>query len=220
MRAMILAAGHGERMRPLTDHTPKPLLEVNGKPLIVYHLERLAACGITDIVINHGRLGQLIENRLGDGSLFGVNIQYSAEGEAPLETGGGIYQALPLLGREAFIALNADIWTDYDFNSLPRAIDGLGHLVLVPNPKHNQNGDFALENSSVRNTGTNQFTFSGIGLYRPELFASASAGRYSLTPLLRVAADQQQLSGVVYEGVWSDIGTPERLSEIQSQQSE
>ncbi len=213
---MILAAGRGERMRPLTDDTPKPLLEVAGKPLIAYHLERLAAAGVHHVVINHGRLGHLIETALGDGRRFGLSIAYSAEGEQPLETGGGIRQALPLLGGGWFIAINADVWTDYDCKRLPDRPEGLAHLVLAPNPAHNPGGDFALDGGRIRNAGPSRHTFSGIGLYHHELFAGCAPGCFSMTPLLRAAADQDRLSGELYPGLWRDIGTPERLEEIRA----
>lgn len=218
MRAMILAAGRGERMRPLTDSTPKPLLEVNGKPLIVYHLERFHDAGITEVVINHGRLGHLIETALGNGDQLGMRIQYSAEGDTPLETGGGIVKALPLLGDQPFIALNADIWTDFDCKLLPQTLDSLAHLVLVNNPDHNAKGDFALNGGLLRNEGENKLTFSGIGIYQPAMFQGREAGRFSLTPLLREKMNNGQVSGQYYQGVWRDIGTPERLSEIQASQ--
>ena len=219
MRAMILAAGHGERMRPLTDQIPKALLTIAEKPLIVYQLERLAAAGVSEVVINHGRLGQQIEEVLGDGSRFGLHIQYSAEGDTPLETGGGIYQALPLLGDAAFIAINADLWTDYDCSSLPTSITSLAHLVLVANPDHNSRGDFALSGNIVANEGASRYTFSGIGVYHPELFSDSQPGRFPLAPLLRAAADKNQVTGELYTGVWRDIGTPERLAEIQESRS-
>ncbi|MDX1518942.1 MAG: nucleotidyltransferase family protein [Gammaproteobacteria bacterium] len=219
MRAMILAAGRGERMRPLTDHTPKPLLEVAGKPLIVHHLERLQRAGITEVLVNHGRLGEQIEQRLGDGREYGVRIRYSPEGEEPLETGGGIFKALPWLGKQTFLAINADIWTDFDCNTLPREIETQAHLVLVNNPAHNPEGDFTLDGDRVCNTGADTLTFSGIGLYRPELFHGSDPGRFPLAPLLRQAAEQGQVSGQVHKGVWQDIGTPERLEALRAAQS-
>jgi len=215
MRAMILAAGRGERMRPLTNHVPKPLLEVKGKPLIIYHLERLYAAGIKEVVINHGHLGQQIEKALGDGSQYDMHVQYSPEGDEPLETGGGMHNALPLLGENVFIGINADIWTDYDYSKLSADTASLAHLILVRNPEHNPEGDFALAGDRVRNEGPEKYTFSGIGVYRPELFARTGPGRYSVTPLLRAAADKNRVTGEIYSGVWRDIGTPERLAEIQ-----
>ena len=176
---MILAAGRGERMRPLTDHTPKPLLEVAGKPLIVWHIERLAAAGIRDLVINHAHLGAQIEQRLGDGSAWQVRIRYSAEGEGrALETGGGIFRALPLLGEAPFLVVNADVWCDLDFAVPWLAGDDLAHLVLVDNPAHNADGDFALAGDRVQREGRSRLTFSGIGVYRAALFSGCSPGAY------------------------------------------
>jgi len=213
MNAMILAAGRGERMRPLTDHTPKPLLEAGGKPLIVYHIERLAAAGIRHIVINHAHLGERIEAALGDGASWSVLIRYSPEGEA-LETGGGIFRALPLLGPEPFLVVNGDIWTDLDFSSL-RLGDGLlAHLVLVENPPHNLRGDFALADGRVLAVGEPRYTFSGIGIYRPELFRHCEHGAFPLAPLLREAMARSLVSGELYRGRWSDVGTPTRLQAL------
>ena len=220
MRAMILAAGRGERMRPLTDHTPKPLLCVGGKPLIEYHLDRLQRAGVREVVINHGRLGHMIEEHLGNGDRYHMRLTYSAEGDAPLETGGGIYKALPLLGEEPFICLNADIWTDFDCSGLTIRNGSLAHLVLVNNPDHNPDGDFALDDGRVLNEGTVRYTFSGIGVYDPALFADCKPGRFPLTPLLRAAADHGCAGGELYSGPWRDIGTPERLAEIRQQYSE
>jgi MurNAc alpha-1-phosphate uridylyltransferase len=213
MRAMILAAGRGERMRPLTDGTPKPLLDVSGRPLLQYHVERLAAAGIRDLVINTGRLGDQIEARFGDGAGFGVRISWSHEGDRPLETGGGIHRALPLLGPQAFMVLNADIWTDYDFKRLPREPDGLAHLVLVANPAHHPDGDFLLRDGRVgASDGDKRLTYSGIGVLRPQLFQGAPEGAFPLAPLLRRAMDRDQVSGERFHGTWLDVGTPERLA--------
>ena len=217
MRAMILAAGRGERMRPLTDTLPKPLLEANGKPLIQHHIESLARSGITSIVINHALLGEQIERYLGDGSRFGVSIRYSAEGDIPLETGGGIFRALPLLGPAPFLVVNADIWTDFPFHTLPSLPRHLGHLVLVQNPEHNPGGDFSLGGMDVGVTGQPLFTFSGVAVYRPELFAGCKGDAFSLVPLLRSAAVKQQITGEFYDGNWMDIGTPARLEELRKQ---
>lgn len=217
MHAIILAAGRGERMRPLTDAMPKPLLHINGKPLIQYHVENLVRAGISQIVINHGVYGEQIEKYLGDGGRFRANLVYSAEGNAPLETGGGIYRALPLLGEDPFLALNADIWTDYPFESLPSDPPGLAHLVLVANPAHNPAGDFAIKDDCLANTGTRLFTFSGIGVYRKELFQGQVDGVFPLTPLIRKAADKHQATGEMYSGTWLDIGTPERLNKLRQQ---
>lgn len=214
MKAMILAAGRGERMRPLTDQTPKPLLELGGKPLIHYHIEALAQAGIGELVVNVAHLGEQIRDRLGDGGDFGVRIQYSQEPEGALETGGGIYQALPLLGDAPFVVVNGDVWTDYPFARLLRDDFDLAHLVLVDNPPQHPDGDFALQGEQVRNEGRPRWTFSGIGLYRAELFARCTPGRFPLAPLLRASMDAQQVSGEHYAGVWSDVGTPERLREL------
>jgi MurNAc alpha-1-phosphate uridylyltransferase len=214
MKAMILAAGRGERMRPLTDHTPKPLLKVGDKALIEHHIEAVARAGIHDIVINHAWLGEQIERHLGDGSRFNVRIHYSCEGGQALETGGGIFKALPLLGQEAFMVINGDIFTDLDLSTLPAHIEGLAHLVLVDNPAHNPNGDFALVSSRVQSAGTPMLTFSGIGIYRPELFGACQPGAFPLAPLLRQAMAQGQITGTHYRGLWLDIGTPERLAQL------
>lgn len=214
MRAMILAAGRGERMRPLTDTRPKPLLPVAGKPLIVHHIEHLAACGIDRLVINHAHLGGMIEAYLGDGSAWGVEIHYSPEQRA-LETGGGIFQALSLLGEEPFLVINGDIWCDYDF-ARPRLKGGmLAHLVLVTNPPHHPRGDFVLRGGNVEAEGGERLTFSGIGLYHPRLFAPCRPGAFPLAPLLRQAMARGAVSGEHYEGRWADVGTPERLAALE-----
>jgi MurNAc alpha-1-phosphate uridylyltransferase len=215
MKAMILAAGKGERMRPLTLTTPKPLVRAGGVPLIEYHLRALAAAGFTEIVINHAWLGQQIEDYLGDGSQYGVSIQYSPEGE-PLETGGGILRALPLLGSEAFLVVNGDIWTDYDFSVLHRPIAGLAHLVLADNPAHHPVGDFNLIDGQVRDgqPGSATLTYSGIAVLHPQLFAGCVAGAFKLAPLLRTAMADGQVTGEHLNGVWVDVGTHERLAEV------
>ncbi len=222
MKAMILAAGRGERMRPLTDHLPKPLLPLAGKPLIVYHIEALAKAGITEIVINHAWLGHLLEQHLADGSQFGVQLQYSAEGATGLETAGGIRLALPLLGDEPFLVVNGDIHTDFDFSTLGTqpSTDVLAHLVLVPNPPQHQAGDFALATASdrVAASGVIQHTFSGIGVYRPEFFDAVPAGPQKLAPFLRQAMQSALVSGQLYQGYWADIGTPERLAQAEQWQ--
>ncbi|QIK38678.1 nucleotidyltransferase family protein [Caldichromatium japonicum] len=210
MKAMILAAGRGERMRPLTDHTPKPLLQAGGKPLIQYHLERLAQAGIREIVINHAHLGWMIESALGDGARFGIRIRYSPESSA-LETGGGIFNALPWLGPGPFLVINGDIWCDLDLSTLSIGPAELAHLVLVDNSAHHPQGDFALNDGRVSNAGDPRLTFSGIGVYRPELFFGCTPGAFPLAPLLRRAADQGKVSGRHHGGLWFDIGTPERL---------
>jgi len=216
MKAMILAAGKGERMRPLTLHTPKPLVPVAGVPLIEYHLRALAAAGFTDIVINHAWLGQQIEDHLGDGSRFGLSIRYSAEGE-PLETGGGIFKALPLLGDEPFLLVNGDIWTDYDFARLRQPLPGLAHLVLVDNPGHHGAGDFRLAAGQVEDGAgaEDTLTFSGISVLDPALFTDCQAGAFKLAPLLRAAMANGQVSGEHFGGHWVDVGTLERLAEVE-----
>jgi MurNAc alpha-1-phosphate uridylyltransferase len=211
---MILAAGRGERMRPLTDQTPKPLLEVGGKPLIQYHIEALRDAGFRELVVNHAHLGNQIVERLGDGAQFGVHITYSAEPEDALETGGGIKQALPLLGEQPFLVINGDIWTDYPYQQLYREPEGLAHLVLIDNPPHHVQGDFQLNGRRVTTDGENKLTFSGIGLYRPDLFADSPGGAFPLAPLLRRAMQTGQVSGEYYQGRWLDIGTPRRLAEL------
>lgn len=218
MHVMILAAGRGERMMPLTKSTPKSLLKVAGISLIEHQLRRLIAAGYKDFVINHGRFGEQIEKELGSGSSFGCKINYSKEGEEILETGGGIYKALPMLESGPFIAVNADVWTDYDFSQLPTKLDGKAHLVLVENPPHNKQGDFGLERGQVKNQSDILYTFSGIGVYSAALFKSENTGRFPLAPLLRKACDKSQVSGELFKGSWNDIGTPERLQEIREKQ--
>lgn len=211
MKAMILAAGKGERMRPLTLHTPKPLLQVAGKPLLQWHIEALARSGIDQLVINHAWLGAQIEDYFGDGAGLGVSIRWSAEASA-LETGGGILQALPLLGREPFVLVNGDIWTDFDFAALRLPAGMLAHLVLVDNPPHNPGGDFVLGDGLLANPlHGGGLTYSGIALVDPALLAAQQPGCFALTPLLRRAAEQGRLSGEYFSGHWLDVGTPERL---------
>ncbi len=219
---MILAAGRGERMRPLTDFTPKPLLPAGGKPLIVWHIERLARAGFRELVINHAHLGHEIESMLGDGSAWGVSIAYSVEGTA-LETAGGIARALPLLGPEPFLVVNGDVYCDYDFARLQahEMGDDLAHLLLVPNPEHHPAGDFSLVAGRVRDGGEPRFTFSGIGLYRPELFAGLAPDLPAkLAPLLREAMAAGRVSGELFPGRWLDIGTPQRLAELDAELSQ
>lgn len=214
MKAMILAAGRGERMRPLTDVTPKPLLPVAGKPLIVWHLERLARAGFRDIVINHAHLGDQIEALLGDGAAWGARIAYSAEPQGALETAGGIANALPLLGDAPFLVVNGDIFCDWDF-ARARSGNALAHLVLVDNPPHHPEGDFALDGAKVSAGGTARLTFSGIGIYRPELFAGIACGEPAkLAPLLRDAITAGRVTGEYHRGRWEDVGTPERLAAL------
>jgi len=227
MMAMILAAGRGERMRPLTDHTPKPLLQAGGKPLIVWHIERLVQAGITDLVINHAHLGTQIERALGDGSQFGAKIRYSPEVTA-LETAGGIAFALDLLGDEPFAVVNGDVYCDYDFSRLPTLADQLSkaqdnvHLVMVGNPSQHPQGDFLLHNgrllASDEQAGCAKLTFSGIGLYQPSLFANIPRGNKApLAPLLREQIALGKVSGEHYRGVWVDVGTPQRLDALDKQ---
>jgi MurNAc alpha-1-phosphate uridylyltransferase len=215
MKAMILAAGRGERMRPLTDAVPKPLLEVQGRPLIEHHLEALARAGFTELVVNLSWLGGQIRERLGDGVGFGVSIAYSEEPQA-LETAGGIRQALPLLG-DRFAVVNADIFTTYDFAGL-RETDAPAHLVLVANPAHHPDGDFSLADGLIGNDGHPLYTFSGISCYRRQFFENLEPGKHALAPLLREAADRGEVSGEMFEGDWTDIGTPERLEELNRSQ--
>lgn len=232
MLAMILAAGRGERMRPLTDHTPKPLLPVGGKALIVWHIERLVAADITELVINHAHLGAQIEELLGDGSRFGANIRYSPEASA-LETAGGIANALPLLGDQPFAVVNGDIFCDYDFARLPttaaamQAGGDMAHLVLVDNPAHHPEGDFQLHGNrivptaahpSILDPRSSLLTFSGIGLYHPALFAAIPRGSVApLAPLLRALIAQGKAGGEHHHGLWVDVGTPQRLHELDNQ---
>ena len=224
MRAMILAAGRGERMRPLTDRLPKPLLSVGGKPLIVWHLERLAAAGIRDVVINHAWLGHEIEGALGDGARYGVRIQYSPEGAA-LETAGGIAQALPLLGPTPFLVISGDIWCDWDVAAAPALAAGLpadgAWILMVDNPAHHPAGDFVLEaDGRVHDHGEPRLTYSGIGVYHPSLFAGVSRGTVAkLAPLLRQSMAQDGVRGARHAGHWTDVGTPQRLADLDAQLS-
>jgi MurNAc alpha-1-phosphate uridylyltransferase len=214
MKAMILAAGRGERMRPLTDVAPKPLLKVGGKALIEYHIEGLVRAGIKDIIINHAWLGEQFEATLGNGDRYGARLSYSPEGAKALETGGGIFKALPLLGDGPFVVVNGDIWTDFPFARLTSITVDLAHLVLVPNPPQHPNGDFALDSGYVQNDGPAKLTFSGIGVYRSQLFAGCTGGAFQLAPLLRKGMQTRQVSGETYLGRWFDIGTPQRLEQL------
>lgn len=216
MKAMILAAGKGERLRPLTLHTPKPLVRAAGMPLIEYHVRALAAAGFDEVVINHAWLGQQIEDYLGDGARFGLRIAYSPEGE-PLETGGGIHRALPLLGDAPFLVVNGDIFTDYPFASLRRPLEGLAHLVLVDNPAHHPGGDFCLRDGQLTPAegASPSLTYSGIAVLAPALFAGCTAGAFKLAPLLRDAMQQEQVSGEHFAGTWIDVGTHERLADVE-----
>jgi MurNAc alpha-1-phosphate uridylyltransferase len=219
MKVMLLAAGRGERMRPLTDATPKPLLPAGGRPVVAWLLERLAAASFREVVLNCAQLGWMIEAALGDGARFGVRIRYSHEPEA-LETAGGIANAMPLLGDAPFLAVNADLYTDFPFERLRAALAGeaLAHLVLVENPPHHPGGDFALADGQVANTGTSMLTFSGIGVYRPALFAAIARGtRAQLAPLLRAAAADGRVTGERFRGRWLDVGTPDRLAALDAE---
>ncbi|MGY4533589.1 MurNAc alpha-1-phosphate uridylyltransferase [Pseudomonas sp. TE3786] len=216
MKAMILAAGKGERMRPLTLHTPKPLIPVAGVPLIEYHLRALAAAGFTEVVINQAWLGEQIEAHLGDGAQFALRIVYSPEGE-PLETGGGIFRALPLLGSEPFLVVNGDVWTDYDFHAIPKQLKGLAHLVMIDNPSHHPAGDFILREGLLSDgqPGVATLTYSGIAVLAPALFEGCQPGAFKLAPLLRDAMAAGQVSGEYHPGHWVDVGTHERLLEVE-----
>jgi N-acetyl-alpha-D-muramate 1-phosphate uridylyltransferase len=218
MKAMLMAAGRGERMRPLTDTCPKPLLEVAGKPLIAWHLERLAQSGIREVVINLSWLGEMIATALGDGSGYGLRIAYSREPFPALEVGGGLLQALPLLGADPFLLVNGDVFTDIDFAALRIAPDDLAQLVLVPNPPQHQQGDFGLdEGGRIQPQGGERLTYSGVALLRPEFFAGAEPGRFPLLPWLLRARDAGRLGGQRHDGLWLDIGTPERLALLDAQ---
>ena len=210
---MILAAGRGERLRPLTDDVPKSLVEVNGESLLERHLQRLHSGGVETVVINLGWLGEQILERVGSGERYGLNVIYSQEGDNILETGGGIHRALPVLGSEPFLVVNADIYTDMPVPDIKLGADDLAHLVLVPVPE-GKGGDFAIEEGRIRNRGGEMATFSGVSIYRPEFFAECEAGRFSVVPMLRAAADADQVSGSYYAGRWRDVGTPARLAEL------
>ncbi|MCX7514876.1 N-acetylmuramate alpha-1-phosphate uridylyltransferase MurU [Frateuria sp. STR12] len=225
--ALIFAAGLGERMRPLTENTPKPLLEAGGKPLIVWHLEKLAAAGVHYVVINTSHLAGQFPEALGDGSRWGLRIRYAYEGTVPLETGGGMLNALPLLGEAPFIAVNGDIHSDVDYAALPLEPQGLAQLVMVENPAHHPQGDFALDaQSHLHDEGMPRLTFSGIGVYRRELLehwraaigdaagADDTPPRFKLAPLLRAAMARGQIGGTHHRGAWTDVGTPARLAEL------
>lgn len=217
MRAMILAAGRGERMRPLTDKLPKPLLEVQGKALILWHIEKLAKNGFKTIVINIAHLGYKIPEFLGDGSKWDVELLYSDEQESgALESAGGIKKALTLLGDEPFLVVNGDVFCDYEFVHDFELGESLAHLVLVPNPAHNKKGDFGLHDNLLRNNANIMYTFSGIAYYSPKLFENVELKKEPLAPLLRLYIEKQKVSAEVYNGVWHDIGTAQRLNEINS----
>jgi len=214
MKAMLLAAGRGERMRPLTDAVPKPLVRVGGRPLIAWHLAALARAGIREVVINLSWLGAQVRATLGDGHDYGVLITYSDEGPVPLETGGGIFSAVPLLGPGPFLVVNADIWTDIDFAALALEENAHARLLLIPNPPHHPRGDFGLEGDLVVSRETDRYTYSGVGVYRPEFFRGCSAGRFPLLPLLTRAIAAGLVRGQVHRGEWCDVGTLERLAKL------
>lgn len=220
MKAMILAAGRGERLRPLTDRIPKPLVPVAGRPLIEHAIARLLQAGVRELVINLGYRGEQIREHLGDGAALGVRIAYSDEGDPPLETGGGVFRALDLLGAEPFLLVNSDVYADFSFSGLVERArvlveNDLAHLVFVPNPAHRPQGDFTLRDGRVLLDGEPRLTFSGLSVLRPELFCNAEDGRFPLAPLLRQAAACGQLGGELFQGLWSDVGTPQRLAELE-----
>lgn len=232
MKALILAAGLGERMRPLTNTTPKPLLAAGGKPLIAWHLEKLAALGVRDVVVNTSWLAPQFPQALGDGTRWGLRLHYSYEGEAPLETGGGMLHALSLLGDEPFLLVNGDIWTDHDFAQLPSEPKGLAHLVMVDRPGHATQGDFALDDAGfVRAEGANLLTYAGLGVYRPQLLdgwrdiigdatgTDLSPPRFKLAPILRAHMAMDAITGEHHRGRWTDVGTPQRLQQLDAELS-
>ena len=210
---MILAAGRGERLRPLTDRLPKSLVEVQGQSLLERHLQHIRAAGIEKVVINLGWLGEQIAERIGSGARYGLDVAYSPEGDNILETGGGIHKALPMLGSNPFLVVNADIFTEMPVPEIELPSDAVGHLVLVPTPEYREHGDFSLREGIVGNDL--ELTFSGVAIYRPEFFGNCEAGRFSIVPMLREAADKGRLTGSIYEGTWADIGTPERLAALE-----
>lgn len=217
MKAVILAAGKGERLRPLTDRLPKPLIAVRGKPLIVHHLERLRDAGFAQVHINTSWLADQIHAELGDGGRYGVHIHYSYEGPEPLETGGGLFRMLPALGRDPFVVVNGDVFTDFAFETLKHKLktDFLAHLVMVPNPAHHPKGDFHLSPAGhLRIEGEPKLTYSGIGVYKAEFFQDCRAGKFPLLPLLREAMRLEALSGERHNGLWSDVGSVERLAQL------
>ena len=217
MRAMILAAGRGERLRPLTDSTPKPLLDIGGQSLIEHHLERLALTGFREVVINLAHLGDQIRDTVGNGAKWGLNIHYSPEPPGALDTGGGIGQALPLLGDSPFAVINGDVFSQYPLARLRAIKCSHAHLVMVPNPAHNTDGDFALQGGYIRPNGEPRHTFSGISVYHPRFFRPAPGGKYSVVPMLRNAMALQQVTGELYKGSWYDIGTLDRLNTLRDQ---
>jgi N-acetyl-alpha-D-muramate 1-phosphate uridylyltransferase len=212
MKAMLLAAGRGERLRPITDSLPKPLVRVGGRPLIAWHLTALARAGMREVVINVSWLGEQLRAALGDGRELGVHIHWSEEGPVPLETGGGILRALPLLAPGPFLVVSADIWTDIDFGRIRIADGAQAHLVLIPNPPHHPRGDFGLEGDRVVERDTDRFTYANVGLYRPELFEGFGPGRFPLLAALKRGIAARGITGELHRGEWCDVGTPERLA--------
>jgi N-acetyl-alpha-D-muramate 1-phosphate uridylyltransferase len=215
MKAMLLAAGRGERLRPITDSLPKPLVRVGGRPLIAWHLTALARAGVREVVINVSWLGEQLRAALGDGRELGVRIHWSEEGPVPLETGGGILKALPLLAPGPFLLVSSDIWTDIDFARIRITEDALAHLVLIPNPPHHPRGDFGLDGERVVNRETDRFTYANVGLYRPELFDGFEPGRFPLLAVLNRGIAARRVSGEIHRGEWCDVGTPERLAGLE-----
>ncbi|RUO80692.1 mannose-1-phosphate guanylyltransferase [Idiomarina tyrosinivorans] len=218
MKAMILAAGRGQRMRPLTDSCPKPMLTVNGKPLLVYHLEKLRDLGVTEVVVNTAHLPEKIHQGLGDGSQWQLQIHYSDEPEGGLETAGGIINALPLLGDDPFWLINGDVWTDYPFHLLPTTLQGSdkAHLVMVDNQPHHPNGDFALQDGRLREAEP-RLTYAGIGLFDARAFCGQAVAKKPLRPFFQQAIANDQLAGSYWHGQWTDVGTPERLQQLAQQ---
>lgn len=213
---MVLAAGRGERLRPITDDIPKPLIEVGGQSLLERHLDNLRSAGIETVVINLGWLGDKIVERVGSGTQHGLEVLYSQEGDDILETGGGIHKALPMLGSEPFLVVNGDIYTDMPVPDLSLDEGCLGHLVMVPTPGYRTHGDFNIDAGLIRNGADADHTFSGVAIYRPEFFDGCEAGRFSIAPMLREAADRGELSGSLYDGFWADAGTPDRLESLRA----
>ena len=222
MKAMILAAGYGKRLRPLTDHTPKPLISIGGKPMIVHHLEKLAEAGIKEVVINLGHLGSKIPDFLGHGYTWGVSIEYSDEGPDPLETGGGMTKALPLLGEDTFLLVNGDVWTDLDFSIIPKALSGNDQamLLLAKQPEWREKGDFNLDESRVRESVTPNLLYAGIALYHPSILDGAVVEKFSIVPRLKKAIQQDRIAGQLINGEWDDVGTPERLAALRDKYGE
>ncbi|MBT3568597.1 MAG: nucleotidyltransferase family protein [Opitutae bacterium] len=219
MKVMILAAGYGKRLRPLTDHTPKPLVEIGGKPMIVHHLEKLSTAGFTEAVINLGHLGAKIPDALGDGTSWGMSIAYSDEGPDPLETGGGLAKALPLLGDDTFLVVNGDVWCDMDFASIPKELppDDDAMLYLVPRPEWRERGDFSLTaEGRVVEDENPQLLYAGLALYHPRILDGAKVEKFSIVPRLKAAISGDRVGGVLHSGNWDDVGTPERLEAIRA----